>query len=221
MSGFKEPILHGLCSLGVSTRALMSTYCGNDASKFSSVKLRFAKPVLPGQTLTVESWETSPGTVVFQTKVKETGKVVINNAIFKYKISSSSSSSSSSGGGKKEGEGQPESAKLFELIEAGVARDGKSIVKKVKGIICFQIKKPDASFVVDLKNGNGSVYAGPPKGKADLTLIVKDKDFVAMSGGKLSAQSAFMTGKLKIKGNMGLAMKLGPILQAARPSKSK
>ena len=63
-------------------------------------------------------------------------------------------------------------------------------------------------------------YVGEPKGKADLILTVKDKDFVAMSTGKLNAQSAFMSGKLKIKGNMGLAMKLGPILQAARP-KSK
>ena len=38
-----------------------------------------------------------------------------------------------------------------------------------------------------------------------------------MASGKLNGQQAFMTGKLKIKGNMGLAMKLGKVMDAARP----
>ena len=41
-----------------------------------------------------------------------------------------------------------------------------------------------------------------------MTLIMQDKDFVALVNGKLSGQKAFMSGKLKFKGDMNLGMKL-------------
>eukprot|EP00656_Telonema_subtile_P029771 TRINITY_DN32851_c0_g1_i1.p1 TRINITY_DN32851_c0_g1~~TRINITY_DN32851_c0_g1_i1.p1 ORF type:complete len:322 (-),score=82.48 TRINITY_DN32851_c0_g1_i1:168-1133(-) len=81
MMGFKVPILHGLCSLGYTTRAFMKHYCNNDQEFFKSIGLRFASPVLPGQTLVVEMWEEKGGRVLLQTKVKETGKVCISNAV--------------------------------------------------------------------------------------------------------------------------------------------
>ena len=49
------------------------------------------------------------------------------------------------------------------------------------------------------------------EGTADapqMTLIMKDKDYVDLVNGKLSGQKAFMTGKLKFKGDMNLGMKL-------------
>jgi putative sterol carrier protein len=39
-----------------------------------------------------------------------------------------------------------------------------------------------------------------------------DADFLKLVGGKLNAQMAFMTGKIKIQGDMGLAMKLQQLL---------
>ena len=42
-----------------------------------------------------------------------------------------------------------------------------------------------------------------------------EADFVAMAEGKLDGMQAFMSGKLKIKGNMMLAQKLAPILDSA------
>lgn len=80
MNGFKAPILHGLCSLGMSTNALLERHAGGDPDRFRQVKMRFAAPVLPGQTLVVESWKAAADRIVFQVKVKETGKVCINNA---------------------------------------------------------------------------------------------------------------------------------------------
>ena len=49
------------------------------------------------------------------------------------------------------------------------------------------------------------------KGTTDtpnITLTMKDVDYVSLVNGKLSGQKAFMTGKLKFKGDMGLGMKL-------------
>eukprot|EP00501_MAST-03F_sp_TOSAG23-6_P001195 GSMAST32.ASY1.ANO1.1239.1 assembled CDS len=102
---------------------------------------------------------------------------------------------------------------IFQEIHDVIKNEGKQYVKKVRGVIQFKIKGGD-DWVVDLKNGNGSVYKGTAKNRADMTLTVSSGDFVKMSSGSLNAQQAFMQGKIKIKGNMGLAMKLGEIMKA-------
>lgn len=79
MFGFKQPILHGLCSLGFAANAVIKHYCGGDPALFRAIKLRFASPVLPGQTLVTSMWKDGDR-VILESKVKETGKVVINNA---------------------------------------------------------------------------------------------------------------------------------------------
>jgi len=46
----------------------------------------------------------------------------------------------------------------------------------------------------------------------DCIMIINIDDFIAMADGSLDGASAFMTGRLKVEGNMGIAMKLGAIL---------
>lgn len=46
----------------------------------------------------------------------------------------------------------------------------------------------------------------------DCTMVISVEDFMAMAEGSLDGVAAFMTGKLKVQGEMGLAMKLGAIL---------
>jgi putative sterol carrier protein len=50
------------------------------------------------------------------------------------------------------------------------------------------------------------------KGKIDnpsVTFVAKDKDWVAVSNGQLGGTWAYFTGRLKIRGDQGLARKLG------------
>ncbi|KAB5535336.1 hypothetical protein GE09DRAFT_1143456 [Coniochaeta sp. 2T2.1] len=75
MGGFKVPILHGLCFFGIAGKAVYEKF-----GAFKNIKVRFAGTVLPGQTLVTEMWKEEGGRVVFQTKVKETGKLAIGGA---------------------------------------------------------------------------------------------------------------------------------------------
>jgi multifunctional beta-oxidation protein len=74
VGGFKVPILHGLCFFGISGKHVLQQY-----GPYKNIKVRFAGTVLPGQTLRTEMWKVG-NTVVFQTRVKETGKLCVSGA---------------------------------------------------------------------------------------------------------------------------------------------
>ncbi|EMC93529.1 hypothetical protein BAUCODRAFT_37217 [Baudoinia panamericana UAMH 10762] len=74
VGGFKTPILHGLCFFGIAGKAVLRSF-----GMFKNIKVRFAGVVLPGQTLVTEMWKEG-NVVIFQTKVKETGKLCIAGA---------------------------------------------------------------------------------------------------------------------------------------------
>lgn len=74
VGGFKTPILHGLCFLGISGKHVYEKF-----GAYKNLKVRFAGVVLPGQTLRVEMWKEG-NVVIFQTTVVETGKLAISGA---------------------------------------------------------------------------------------------------------------------------------------------
>ena len=77
-AGFDRPILHGLCTYGLTCRAVLSAYCGNDPSLILSHDVRFSSPVFPGETVSVQMWR--DGNVVsFEARVKSRDVVVIKN----------------------------------------------------------------------------------------------------------------------------------------------
>ncbi|MAJ80355.1 MAG: sterol-binding protein [Porticoccaceae bacterium] len=47
---------------------------------------------------------------------------------------------------------------------------------------------------------------------AQCTMVLSMENFMSMAAGELDGTAAFMSGKLKIQGDMGIAMKLGPML---------
>ncbi len=63
-----------------------------------------------------------------------------------------------------------------------------------------------------IKDGTCLVQAGAGT-SPNLTLQIASQDWLDMLSGKQSGQMLFMSGKLKVKGDMGLAMKLGSMFQ--------
>ena len=74
----------------------------------------------------------------------------------------------------------------------------------------------DETWILDLKT-KGTVTKGD--GDSDVTMSMSDGDFIDLFQGKLNSTSAFMQGKLKIEGNMMLAMKLEGLMGAMNKSK--
>ncbi|XP_059945800.1 sterol carrier protein 2 isoform X1 [Mesoplodon densirostris] len=111
---------------------------------------------------------------------------------------------------------------VFKEIEKKLEEEGEQFVKKIGGIFAFKVKDgpggKEATWVVDVKNGKGSVLCNSDK-KADCTITMADSDLLALMTGKMNPQSAFFQGKLKITGNMGLALKLQNL--QLQPGKAK
>jgi len=80
LAGFPKPILHGLCTYGVTGRALLHALCDSDPSRFRSMTGRFSKPVFPGEALTVKIWRTGDGEATFQT-VNPAGEGVLGPGV--------------------------------------------------------------------------------------------------------------------------------------------
>jgi acyl dehydratase len=74
-AGFPRPILHGLCTLGVVTHALLRARCGYDPAHLAALDLRFSAPVYPGETIRTEIWADGG----FRARVLERDIIVVNN----------------------------------------------------------------------------------------------------------------------------------------------
>ncbi|MCP3801534.1 enoyl-CoA hydratase [Allokutzneria sp. A3M-2-11 16] len=79
--GFDRPILHGLCTYGITCRLLIREFCG--AARVRRMFGRFSLPVVPGAELVVSAWRTGPGEVAFRT-ADSAGAVVLDRGAFTY-----------------------------------------------------------------------------------------------------------------------------------------
>ena len=78
MVGFPRPILHGLCTFGITCRAVLQAYADFDPARVKAHQARFSAPVFPGETVTVDLWR--DGDIVsFEARVKDREAVVIKN----------------------------------------------------------------------------------------------------------------------------------------------
>ncbi|UTD28730.1 MaoC/PaaZ C-terminal domain-containing protein [Bradyrhizobium sp. WD16] len=79
-AGFPRPILHGMCTYGLTCRAVLQTYADYDPAAFRRHAVRFSSPVFPGETVTVDLWK--DGEVVsFEARVRVRNVTVIKNGM--------------------------------------------------------------------------------------------------------------------------------------------
>ncbi|XP_030598559.1 hydroxysteroid dehydrogenase-like protein 2 [Archocentrus centrarchus] len=105
----------------------------------------------------------------------------------------------------------------FDVIKGAINED---VVKSTQGIYQFDLSGEHTGiWFLDLKNGSGSVGQGEPPAKADVVMKMDSSDFSKMFSGKLKPTMAFMSGKLKIKGDMTLAIKLEKLMNRMNKAK--
>lgn len=111
------------------------------------------------------------------------------------------------------------SVALLEQLQQNLDKDAslrEDLENTIKGIVVFVID--GEKWCLDLRPGQGRLFridASKEGGEeADITLTMTGSTFVALVSGKIGSQTAFLTRKLKIKGSMGLAMKVQSVMEA-------
>lgn len=91
--------------------------------------------------------------------------------------------------------------KMYQSFKAEVAGN-------LNATYVFDISGSDGGkWTLDISNGKCELKSGVA-GSPSVTISISDQDWLAIQKGKLNSQMAFMMGKLRVAGDMGLAMKL-------------
>jgi len=76
-AGFARPIMHGLCTFGITCRGVMLAFAGNDPIRIVSHEARFSGSIYPGETIAMRLWR-DDDVISFEATVKERGTPVIS-----------------------------------------------------------------------------------------------------------------------------------------------
>lgn len=99
---------------------------------------------------------------------------------------------------------------IFEGLKEKVAQPPE--MQGITAVYQFVLEGEDGgNYYLSFSNGAGVVNEGTAE-NPNITITMAAADFKDLVAGKLNAMSAFMSGKLKIKGDMMLAMKLQSLL---------
>ncbi|WP_449355317.1 SCP2 sterol-binding domain-containing protein [Virgibacillus natechei] len=110
---------------------------------------------------------------------------------------------------------KPNIDEVFEMIDAAIKHD-PSPTKGKEGVYQFHLQGDDGdggTYQMIIDEDGPRAIMGEEK-EAQVTLTIRGDDFRDMVAGSLNPTAAFMGGKLKIKGNMGLALKLQTVLNS-------
>jgi len=100
-----------------------------------------------------------------------------------------------------------------EIFDAMPERFNKDAAAGMNAVYQFDITgEGGGKYYAEIKDGELTMAEGEHENPS-ITLTMAAQDYVDMVEGKLNGQMAFMTGKLKIKGDMSLAMKLNTLFK--------
>ena len=212
--GYDKPILHGLCTFGHVGRHVVKAMLGNDPARFKGIKVRFAEPVFPGETLVTKMWKEAGNRVIVETSVKERGKVVIKNAVVEFydeipvrkpKAASQDTDATAAV--------QPDKVipqDVFAVIADHVAGHPE-LAAKVDTAFQFKLNNPESHWVLDLKTGADAVREGVAD-KADCTIEL-DADLLhtVVTAPLADVQKLFFGGQMKVGGDVMASNKLSEL----------
>ncbi|MFI6485967.1 MaoC/PaaZ C-terminal domain-containing protein [Streptomyces sp. NPDC050564] len=84
LAGFDRPILHGLCTYGMTLKAVVDTLLGGDVARVRSYTTRFAGVVFPGETLRIRMWRRQGGVQVAVSAVERDDAPVLADTIVEH-----------------------------------------------------------------------------------------------------------------------------------------
>jgi acyl dehydratase len=79
-AGFSRPILHGLCTFGMATHAILKAFCNYRPDAFKAMSVRFTAPLYPGETVRFQLWRRGHH-VHLRARVEARDVVVLNNGL--------------------------------------------------------------------------------------------------------------------------------------------
>lgn len=107
----------------------------------------------------------------------------------------------------------PAIKEVFQMIDAALKED-PSRAQGIEAVYQFNLTGEEAgTYQVILRPDSGSAVEGEQE-TPDCTLSIDSEDFKKMVEGELNGTQAFMSGQLKIDGDMGLAIRLQDVLAA-------
>jgi len=85
-SGLPRTILHGVCIAAMTANALLDEVLTGNMERMEKIAMRFARPVLPGEQVTVIGYESlKKGEIIFDA-VNSRGKQVLKNGTYQFKV---------------------------------------------------------------------------------------------------------------------------------------
>ncbi len=103
--------------------------------------------------------------------------------------------------------GEPTSAEAFAVIKDYIEQNA-GLAAEIGKTFLFRLSAPESAWLLDLKNGKGSVAPSTADAKADCILDLSDADFCAMTAGKADPMKLWTEKKLKIGGDIMASQKL-------------
>ncbi|HUT55858.1 MAG TPA: SCP2 sterol-binding domain-containing protein [bacterium] len=102
-------------------------------------------------------------------------------------------------------QGLPKGGLTPEIIKQQAQKNIEALTQ-IHGLMEFHAEDPQRPFMVGIK------FAGPMKDQADCVIKMDQEDIRSMVKGETNPQAAFMSGKIRIEGDMGLLMQLAPLM---------